>query len=385
MSGDYQVRVTTMSGCSSTSAVTAVTVNTSPTLSIDAVVHPSCGGCTDGYIHASGGATHRLDMGTPQVSGEFNDLGVGSYDVTAISAAGCEDTDEVDLVVCEKKTIIAVGNLLATSARPRWTQAEAKPGYPYGRFYLQWRLAPAGMWNTVPDIADTAYTIAGLTPSTTYHVRVAYACGDEGWSNWSDVAGLAIFTTQSAVCPTPTAVMTAAAGSGNRNVMWTGDPSATSYTVACGLTTVTPSSWPTALVMHPTMNRLFTGLNPTKQYRARVRANCNAPLSPTSSWSLTSAAFVPNARLAASSSTQGEVVVYPNPNRGTFTVRISGLEDQVAELKVTDVLGRTIWQTIAEPVSGINDIEVSLKAASGVYALRVTSGSSVRTVKLTLE
>jgi hypothetical protein len=384
MSGDYQVRVTTMSGCSSTSAVTAVTVNTSPTLSIDALIQPSCGGCTDGAITASGGANYTLNGGTPQPSGEFTGLGVGTYNVEAISAAGCEDGETVELVVCGKKTIIAVGNLLSTSARPRWTQAEAKPGYPYGRFYLQWRLAPAGMWTTISDLADTSYTITGLTPSTTYHVRIAYACGD-GISNWSDISGPATFTTLPAVCPIPTGVTTAAAGSGNRNVMWTGDPSAVSYTVACGLTTVTPSSWPTALVMHPTMNRLFTGLNPTKQYRARVRANCNAPLSPTSSWSLTSAAFVPNARLAASSSTQGEVVVYPNPNRGTFTVRISGLEDQVAELKVTDVLGRTIWQTIAEPVSGINDVEVSLKAASGVYALTVTSGSSVRTVKVTLE
>ena len=383
-SGDYQVRVT-ISGCSSTSAVTAVTVNASPTVSIDAVVHPSCGGCTDGYIHASGGATHRLDMGTPQVSGEFNDLGTGSYDVTAISAAGCEDTDDIDLVVCEKKTIIAVGNLLATSARPRWTKAEFKPGYPNGRFMLQWRLAPAGMWNTVADIADTAYTIAGLTPSTTYHVRIAYACGDEGWSNWSDVAGMAVFTTQSAVCPIPTAVMTSPAGSGNRNVTWTGDASAVSYNAACGLTTVTPSSWPTITVMHPTTTTTFTGLNPTKQYRARAQANCSAPLNPTSNWSTTSATFVPNSREAQTLSSEGLLVVYPNPNRGTFTVRLSSTSDQTAELRLTDVLGRTVWQSKTSVVAGVNDVEVALKAASGVYALTVHRDGDVRTVKVTVE
>jgi hypothetical protein len=382
--GDYRVRVT-ISGCSSTSAVTTVTVNANPALSIDAVVHPSCGGCTDGALSLSGGATYRLDMGTPQASGEFADLGVGSYDAKAISAAGCEDVESVSLAICEKVTIVAVGNLLATSAMPRWNKAEAKPGFPNGRFHLQWRVAPSGMWNTMNDLADTAYTIMGLTPSTTYHVRVSYACGD-GRSNWSDITVISTFTTLPPVCPMPTGVITSAAGSSKRNVSWTGDAMAASYEAACGMITAMPSSWPTMTVAHPTTTVQFTGVNPTKQYRARVRANCNAPTAAQSSWSLTSAVFMPNARAASTDAVEGAAVeVYPNPNRGTFAVRASFASNQTAELRMTDALGRTVYRSTVEFAPGANEVEVSVKAARGVYALTLTATSGVWTTKVVVE
>lgn len=83
-------------------------------------------------------------------------------------------TEAVEVVVCEKKNIVAVGNLLSTSARPLWNRAQAKPGYPNGRFELQWRV---GRVEHRRGHCRHLYTLAGLSSSTTYQVRVAYACG----------------------------------------------------------------------------------------------------------------------------------------------------------------------------------------------------------------
>jgi hypothetical protein len=145
--------------------------------------------------------------------------------------------------------------------------------------------------------------------------------------------------------------------------------------------------------MAPTTSHLFTGLNPASSYRARVLANCTSPASNTSPtpgsspWSLTTATFVPNSREAHGLAVagDGEIVVYPNPNRGSFGVRIPSASDTLAELRLSDVLGRTIWRSQTELLQGTNDVNVEVKAAAGVYALTIRRAETTQTVKITLE
>ena len=391
-SGTYSVTVWDVNGCSGTDAV-AVTTRPAITVSAD-VLNPSCGECADGaaWISADGGTGPYLFSigGNGNETGTFAGLTDGTYVVTVEDENGCGATMEITLSVCPKITILSIDNLASTSARPRWNRAEARTGFPFGQFTVRHRLSPDGPWTTVTNVADTTYLISGLTASTTYQVQVAYACGS-GTSQWSDIAGNAEFATLAAACTAPTAVTTAPAGAGKRLVSWTGHAAAVSYAVAYGLISQPPSAWATVVVGAPTTSHTITGLTPSASYRARVLANCTSPFNNTvqtagsSPWSLTSATFVPNSRESEGAAAGESLAVYPNPNKGSFVVRFEGAANQTADVRLTDALGRTVFQTRTEWVAGVNDLNVDVKAASGVYALTVVSGGRARTVKLVID
>ncbi|MCB0761306.1 MAG: T9SS type A sorting domain-containing protein [Flavobacteriales bacterium] len=58
------------------------------------------------------------------------------------------------------------------------------------------------------------------------------------------------------------------------------------------------------------------------------------------------------------------IVIYPNPNEGTFTVDLGEASmSNNALLEIRDIAGRTVYQT--RPISGLNDLSLNLQ--SGVY------------------
>jgi hypothetical protein len=66
-------------------------------------------------------------------------------------------------------------------------------------------------------------------------------------------------------------------------------------------------------------------------------------------------------------------------------VRVVADGAQNAEIKLTDALGRTVYQSRAELVAGTNDMDVALKTTPGIYALTLTAGKSALTTKVSVE
>ena len=65
-----------------------------------------------------------------------------------------------------------------------------------------------------------------------------------------------------------------------------------------------------------------------------------------------------------------QFLIYPNPNRGRFTVQLDGEWGEITYLHLMDASGRTVRQ---ERLTGTNRTEIQLESvADGVYFLRVT-------------
>ena len=72
------------------------------------------------------------------------------------------------------------------------------------------------------------------------------------------------------------------------------------------------------------------------------------------------------------------LAVYPNPTRGTFTIDLGATYDNAAIL-ITDINGRTVYQTIANQTALVS---LELDQPAGVYFVSVTSENKHTVVKL---
>ncbi|PCJ28315.1 MAG: hypothetical protein COA97_01395 [Flavobacteriales bacterium] len=74
---------------------------------------------------------------------------------------------------------------------------------------------------------------------------------------------------------------------------------------------------------------------------------------------------------------ENEVIVYPNPNNGTFTIEASNLENSV--LEIYNLTGQLVSQTTLQ--NNTKTIDIS-KQANGLYLLKITSNQQVVTRRI---
>ncbi len=405
-SGTYTVVATDAFGCTATGTVN-VTINALPAEPV--VVSP--------YFVCSPSATFApsfddngdnqlrwyTSLSAPTPFSTANSLLIDEPVVYYISVyntvTGCESARvEAQINVAPKPSFVGIENIAATQARPRWRKAPSwvsTVSFPYGKFELEFirtNPSPETLWTVVSSsLADTSQLITGLSPLTTYQVRVRYECLD-GWSAWSDTSVSTRFTTLALVCSTPGTPTTTAAGSGNRIINWGASGSAISYAVANGNVLHSPSTWPVTIVDAAFTTVTLTGLNPSINYRCRVLANCTSPYTNTvlttgtSAWSSTSATYKPNARFAQNSSSNFEVSVFPNPNAGVFTLALAADVAGTAHIEVLDVTGRTIFKSNFDVEVGENSREIRLnQAAPGLYTVKCAFNGTTGYFKTVVE
>jgi len=73
---------------------------------------------------------------------------------------------------------LTAGNVTATTAKVTW----AGDGSAWN---LQYKVSTADNWTEVSNLADDSYSLSGLTPTTTYQVRVQSVCGVGDVGVWS--------------------------------------------------------------------------------------------------------------------------------------------------------------------------------------------------------
>ena len=76
--------------------------------------------------------------------------------------------------------------------------------------------------------------------------------------------------------------------------------------------------------------------------------------------------------------------MYPNPNKGTFSVKFNATEDKI-NIKVWDIRGRAIFNKTYNQLGDFNKT-INLNAiASGLYIIEVSNGLKTTTKKLLIE
>jgi hypothetical protein len=126
-------------------------------------------------------------------------------------------------------------------------------------------------------------------------------------------------------------------------------------------------------------------LNPTHNYQAAGNGTYNVRLISTGVCG-SDTAIVPvvlSCIVGIENPYQVEIAVYPNPNNGTFKVRLSGLEDD-AILRIFDLNGKQVFR---RDLNSRGDFEESLRieTAVGTYILKLQVGGQVITKRIVIE
>ena len=89
------------------------------------------------------------------------------------------------------------------------------------------------------------------------------------------------------------------------------------------------------------------------------------------------------------STTNNEIVLSPNPAKGTFTVRgyLRTLSDENVSLTVTNILGQVVYSCSALAHSGFVDEKITIGPgfSSGLYLLQLKAGSETTVVRFVVE
>lgn len=125
-------------------------------------------------------------------------------------------------------------------------------------------------------------------------------------------------------------------------------------------------------------------------YGFRLRAVCDATSS--SRWAnavvvSTDCGAEGKVETAVSSTTDLSFSVYPNPNKGEFTVSFESEVAGHATVRLMDMTGRTVMSRVADMNAGLNTINVNGAGTltSGLYVIHVQVNGQIQTAKLIVE
>jgi PKD repeat protein len=82
-----------------------------------------------------------------------------------------------------------------------------------------------------------------------------------------------------------------------------------------------------------------------------------------------------------------QYTIYPNPNNGLFHIAVNGLtQGKNAEIRISDMMGRVVYQSNATVKDGSTLSDVSLpNVSAGVYLLQVISNGTTYTSKIAIQ
>lgn len=84
------------------------------------------------------------------------------------------------------------------------------------------------------------------------------------------------------------------------------------------------------------------------------------------------------------STIQQNILVYPNPNKGAFSIQASG-DGSLAEIKVTDITGKQVYSSQIETKNGNNTILLAPSLKSGLYIVNYTMNGQTSATQLVVE
>jgi hypothetical protein len=231
--------------------------------------------------------------------------------------------------------------------------------------FYEYSIRPkGGAWST-RFANDTVQVFHHLMPETEYEIRFRQYCDNTELSLYSNV--LTVKTSAKPItCPVPTVEPVTNITAKTAFVQWNRPEGVKAFRILYwtpGLVART-----TAIVTNDFVS--LVNLRAGTRYEFRVKSICNDGSESEYSDITAFTTLTPKAGLL-----EGETLfsVYPNPNKGLFTVQLQ--ESTPATLKLYDLNGKIVWST---ETHGENEIAVTLdQMTAGIYLLSVQSGAGI--------
>jgi hypothetical protein len=293
---------------------------------------------------------------------------------------------------------VKITNIQATSATVTWQSLGN--GFSY---QLRYRVAGTNTWTetAIVNSPATSFPLAGLRSDVLYEVQVRSKCTTQpAFQAWEQnpiitFRTLANIQNCSARVPSaPNSILVQNITTLQATVQWQNIPDASGVVVVYGLANQSPNTWREVILCRPVNTLVLTPLQPNTKYRVRLRTLCNQCTtqqgnSKKSNWSPIVEFTTPgNGNKQASLETANPLTLnlYPNPNKGNFTIAFNSEKTDELHLAVFDVTGRLIYENNVPVQSGNNDLPFELKGiSSGIYSLRVRLGAESQQIKLVIE
>lgn len=271
---------------------------------------------------------------------------------------------------------------------------------PSAVYQLRYRIRNTTNWTLTSTIAgQTSRTLIGLKKATSYEVQMRCACEvNQPFPDWTNdnpvifTTGQPIFLCTERKPSAPYAVTVSKIKNNSAVVRWQNIPDTKGTVVVYGLASASPATWTQMLVCSSTDSLIMNGLAPGKTYRVRVRTLCENCLqhsgtSKKSDWSpvLDFKTITQREEDGLNLETSNEISLYPNPNKGSFYLRIEApIENTSLNLELYSLTGQRIWQEVRTNIS--NEIAVQPEGLSaGTYLLKVHYGTTFRTLRLMVD
>ncbi len=149
--------------------------------------------------------------------------------------------------------------ITTTSAMLSWNAVSTANNYN-----IRYRPTATGIW-TNATTTTTQLNIAGLTPATNYEFQIQSSC-----SALSEYSALYYFTTLTAYCATPNALVASNVTAATATLSWNAVEGAAGYTIQYRRTGT--ATW--TITTATTNTKSITGLLETRQYEFQVQASC---------------------------------------------------------------------------------------------------------------
>lgn len=368
----YTVSLTDDKGCTSKKTVT-VEVNPAPGVVASTVRHASCtqeGLITAAYVGNYPNRPYSYSWQPGDMTGPTHYVTPSqttAYTVTIRDGqTGCTNTASTTVQFMGGEVQASISGLSQT-----YLTTDAP---------VQLSGQPGGGTFSGPGMEGDVFHPSSLEPGT-YSICYTGSIGSCSFSHCQTVTIVA-----PAVCdPVPLASLIQI---GNRHFVlaWSTTSTAVSYEIFVRpVNQATGQTYSVPAQSHPSnMTYTVANLSPMTVYWVQVRAVCPGPVY--SAWTGPYFAYT-TPRLGDQSDEQAQpVAVYPNPNKGSFTVRLNAEQGTSIEMSLRDLAGRTIWNDRRVSTVGNEELHVSLSdAASGVYLLEMRWNNRRETVKVVIE
>ena len=165
---------------------------------------------------------------------------------------------------CNAPNNLQVNNIATNSATVTWTAGGSETAWN-----LQYKAATDNEWGAIIPLTTTPYHLSGLTPETTYQIRLQAVCGNSETSDWTTTS----FTTPAEPvepCNAPTNLQVSNITENSATVAWTAGGNETEWIV--GYKLQSDNQWQEDTVQTPTF--VMENLTQNSTYDVRVKAIC---------------------------------------------------------------------------------------------------------------
>ena len=239
------------------------------------------------------------------------------------------------------------------------------------------------------NVGANLLNLGGLTEGSAYKFKVRSVCSGGGKSSWSPVftflAGTGGFS-----CDIPTGLSVTNITSTTADLIWNLVPNINTYMVRVEAGSGNPVPF---VFQGPVTGNTYTitGLNPSSNYRFKVRSLCGAGSdsnwAPRINFATTAAIGGSNpASLVSHNNWEQEAVinVFPNPSSGNVYIAFNGESlPEKADLMVYDLTGRLVLEMNSLDLTGDDVFEISVAdLQEGLYAVIARFGDHTSVSKL---